>query len=210
VREYREGRVNEAISQERLQQRFIADCLQNPYNADILKRLAALGLPDAWLVAGCLFQTVWNLQTGAEPTAQINDYDIFYFDGNDLSAEAEKAVQARVAGAFADLPVKLEAVNQARVHIWYPGYFGEPYSALKNSEEAITRYLVACTCVGLQPNPAAQQGLKLSAPNGVADLYAGILRPNWVHRLELFERKCQSYIRRWPHLQVPESLKEAP
>jgi uncharacterized protein len=159
-----------------------------------------LNLPDAWLVAGCLFQTVWNLQTGQPPGASINDFDIFYFDATDLSAEAEAATQARVQAAYQHLGVKLEAVNQARVHLWYPAYFGEPYSALTCSEESIGRYLVACTCVGLQPRPGKPP--KLAAPNGLDDLYAGVLRPNWVRKGELYERKCQSYMRRWPHLQM--------
>ncbi len=183
-----------------LSEQFQHDIRRNPFNVALLEGLPALGLPDCWLVAGCLFQTVWNLQTGAEPTAQINDYDVFYFDGEDLSAEAEKAVQARVAEAFRHLPIRIETMNQARVHHWYEGYFHEPYSALANSEEGISRYLVACTCVGAQARSA--QSLALSAPYGLDDLYAGILRPNWVDRKELYQRKCESYAARWPHLRI--------
>ena len=47
--------------------RFIADVLQNRVNAAILQRLHRLTLPVAWLVAGCLFQTVWNLKSGKAP-----------------------------------------------------------------------------------------------------------------------------------------------
>ena len=64
--------------------RFIDQAPQNPHNHAILQRLPSLQLPDAWLVAGCLFQTVWNLQAGREPTAGIKDYDLFYFDGADF------------------------------------------------------------------------------------------------------------------------------
>ena len=39
----------------------------------ILDRWDALALPDGWLVAGCLFQTVWNLKTDRPPTADIQD-----------------------------------------------------------------------------------------------------------------------------------------
>ena len=95
--------------------RFIADALQNPVNGAILQRLPALGLPDAWLVAGCLFQTVWNLQSGRPPATGIKDYDLFYFDGADLSDAAEARVGARGEAAFADLGGTIEAKNQARV-----------------------------------------------------------------------------------------------
>jgi hypothetical protein len=43
------------------------------------------------VTAGCLFQTVWNVVTDRPPTSGIKDYDIFYFDGTDLSWEAEDA-----------------------------------------------------------------------------------------------------------------------
>jgi uncharacterized protein len=183
-----------------LADRFLSDIQRNPHNLALLEGLPALGLPDCWLVAGCLFQTVWNLQSGAEPTAQINDYDVFYFDGEDLSAEAEKAVQARVNAAFAHLPIRVEAMNQARVHLWYEGYFHEPYSALSCSQEGIGRYLVACTCVGVRREGDGR--LKLAAPFGLEELYGGVMRPNWVDRKELYTRKCESYARRWPHLRT--------
>ena len=54
-----------------LTRRFVNEALQNPHNAALLERLPFLGLPDAWLVAGCLFQTVWNLRSGLAPTAHI-------------------------------------------------------------------------------------------------------------------------------------------
>lgn len=43
-------------------------------NAAILSRWQALDLPNAWLVAGCLFQTVWNLQRGHRPDQGIKDF----------------------------------------------------------------------------------------------------------------------------------------
>jgi len=186
--------------------RFIADALQNPVNGAILQRLPALGLPDAWLVAGCLFQTVWNLQSGRPPATGIKDYDLFYFDGADLSDAAEARVGARVEAAFADLGVTIEAKNQARVHTWYPQWFGHPYPALASACDGIDRFLVPCTCVGLQPLAGPTGGTRLYAPNGLADLYAGILRPNPLcdHRA-LYRDKAESYRARWPWLRLMES-----
>lgn len=59
-------------------ERFVADILTNRYNREILTAWDELDLPDGWLVAGCLFQTVWNLQVHRAPEAGIKDYDIFY------------------------------------------------------------------------------------------------------------------------------------
>ncbi|RZI94688.1 MAG: hypothetical protein EOP39_30255, partial [Rubrivivax sp.] len=76
--------------------RFIRQALENRFNRIVLERLPQLGLPDVWLVAGCLFQTVWNLRSGFAPEAHIKDYDLFYFDADDLSEAGERAVQQRV------------------------------------------------------------------------------------------------------------------
>lgn len=116
-------------------EQFVQDALQNGHNRALLQRLPDLNLPDAWLVAGCLFQTVWNLRSGRPPEAQIKDYDLFYFDASDLSESAEARVNERVQACFADLGVLIEAKNQARVHTWYEAYFGFPYPALRSSRE---------------------------------------------------------------------------
>ena len=180
----------------------MSEALQNPHNAAILERLPLLGLPDAWLVAGCLFQTVWNLRSGLEPTARIKDYDLFYFDATDLSEAAEQSVQARASALFADLPVTVEAKNQARVHLWYEQWFGFAYDALQSARSGIDRFLVPCTCVGLQP-AAGTAGPTLYAPYGLQELYDGVLKPNPLcPHGPLFEAKAASYQQRWTWLQI--------
>ncbi|MDH6166766.1 hypothetical protein M2282_001913 [Variovorax boronicumulans] len=179
-----------------MQDRFITDILKNRNNRAILERWNALDLPDGWLVAGCLFQTVWNLRSGAEPESGIKDYDLFYFDANDTSDEGERRVQARVDEVLGDLGITVEASNQARVHLWYESYFGHPYEALGSACDGIDRFLVPATCVGVRPG-------ELYAPNGLAILYDGVLtmNPLMPHR-DLFDAKAASYRARWPWLQV--------
>jgi hypothetical protein len=123
-----------------------ADCIArvrtNPVNAALLDRLPVLGLPDCWLVAGCLFQTIWNVQSGHPAAAQISDYDVFYCDPTDLSYEAEDGAIQRLKSAFADLEAVVELKNQARVHLWYQQRFGHAYPALQSSTDGIDRFLV--------------------------------------------------------------------
>ncbi|MEY4884513.1 MAG: hypothetical protein RIS34_2367 [Pseudomonadota bacterium] len=184
--------------------RFITDVLQNRVNRAILERLDDLNLPDAWLVAGCLFQTVWNLQAGRPAEAGIRDYDIFYFDGNDLSDPAEALVNQRANALFTDLGVLIEVKNQARVHLWYEGYFGKPYAALASTREGIDRFLVGSTSVGMRRRAAAgDTRFEVYAPNGLYDLYSGLLTPNpLTDHGSLFEPKCSDYQQRWPWLTI--------
>ena len=173
---------------------FVRDVSSNPANATILARWHQLALPNAWLVAGCLFQTIWNLRAGL-PTAQgIKDYDLFYFDPTDLSQSSEREHQVRVSALLADLDVSVEVANQARVHLWYPGHFGRPYPQLVSSEDGIRRFLVLETCVGIRPG-------EFHAPYGLSGIYDGTLSPNPLTPYpELFATKVASYRARWPGL----------
>ena len=92
----------------------------------VLARAAAVDLPGWHLVAGCLYQTVWNVVTGQPPEAGILDYDLAYFDGAGLSWDAEDAVIRAGQRVFAGLPAPVQIRNQARVHLWYEQKFGIP------------------------------------------------------------------------------------
>ncbi|MFZ6770016.1 nucleotidyltransferase family protein [Undibacterium sp. Di26W] len=179
-----------------MQNRFLTEVLGNRNNCAILERWDALALADGWLVAGCLFQTIWNKQAGRAPEADIKDYDLFYYDASDLSEAAEQNVQARVDEVLGDLGITVEACNQARVHLWYASYFGHPYDALACARDGIDRFLIPATCVGIRPNA-------IYAPNGLALLYDGILTMNPLTPYrDLFEKKVASYQSRWPWLRI--------
>jgi hypothetical protein len=184
--------------------RFISDIRANRNNAAILDRWQDLALPGAWLVAGCLFQTVWNLRSGAAPEAQIKDYDIFYFDPADRSTQGETRTQARVGAVLDDLGVMIEVTNQARVHLWYRDHFGLDYPELGSVKDGIDRFLVLATCVGLRPDGSGS--CDLYAPHGLALLNDGHLTPNpLTDHPRLFEAKARSYQARWPWLRIDQA-----
>lgn len=179
-----------------LQARFLADVRRNRHNARILERWGALNLPDGWLVAGCLFQTVWNVLSGHAAESKIKDYDFFYFDALDASESGERAVQRHVEGVLDDPGITVEVSNQARVHRWYEAHFGHPYAPLGSSKDGIDRFLIPATCVGVNAR-------EVYAPHGLQSLYDGLLTMNPLTPHEpLFASKAASYRRRWPWLHV--------
>jgi hypothetical protein len=153
---------------------FTAAALRNPVNEAIAKDLLRIGLPDAWLVSGCLVQTVWNVLTGRAASYGINDYDVFYFDP-DTSWEAEDTIIRDVQHRLAHLDVTIEVRNQARVHLWYPDKHGVPYPPLYTSTEGIDRFLTRNTQVGLR---YIGDRYETYAPHGYADIADMIVRPN--------------------------------
>lgn len=183
-----------------LEKRLVAAALQNPINLTLLERLAHSGLPDAWLAAGCVYQAVWNQRIGLPADRAIKDYDVFYFDPTDRSYEAEDVVIQRFAAMTSDLAgVDIEVRNQARTHLWYPQRFGTPYAPSQSARDGIGRFLVTCTCVGLQQSHDGR--IIAHAPYGLRDLFAGQLCPNprQVHP-ERYAEKVASYRQRWPFL----------
>ena len=187
-------------------QLFVSAALANPINVELLQRLPSLGLPDCWLVAGCLFQTRWNVITGKSPSAGIKDYDLFDFDGSDLSWEAEDRAIRATRAALADLDIAIDVKNQARVHLWYERRFGGAYPRLHSSSDGIDRFLIAGTCIGIAvgagPGHRAREAV-LYVPFGLDDVFAGVLRPNpMTIAPALFQAKAESYCARWPHLTI--------
>jgi uncharacterized protein len=68
-----------------------------PQLMQVLRVVRSLELPD-WLVfSGAVYQPVFNHLTGRALDHGIKDYDLAYFDGSDLSYEAEDVVIRRVA-----------------------------------------------------------------------------------------------------------------
>ena len=92
----------------------------------VLSTIRALDLPDWLIMSGAVYQRVLNALTKQAPDYGVRDYDLGYFDASDISYEAEDAVIRRVAAAF-DEPLRsaVEVRNQARVHVWFKGHFGE-------------------------------------------------------------------------------------
>lgn len=180
---------------------LVTAALANPINRAILTRLPLLGVPDAWLVAGSIYQSYWNALGGRTATDGIKDYDVFYCDPNDLSYEAEDAVLRRAAMVFSDLDALIDIKNQARVHLWFKARFGEDWPAVTSTREAIGRFLVRCTCVGLQPK--SDGTLELHAPYGLEELTRGELRANThSYNRQNMLAKAESYRERWPWLTI--------
>lgn len=165
----------------------------------VLETSRDLDLPDWLLFSGAVYQRVLNRLTGRDPDHGIKDYDIGYFDAADTSYDAEDAVIRQVAAAF-DPPLRdlVEVRNQARVHLWFEGKFGEPYAPLRRTAEALERFVSPLFAVGVRLE--ADERLTVVAPFGLDDLFAMRLRPNPNRRTNGYARTAASAKARWPEL----------
>lgn len=171
---------------------------RNEVLVDVLRGAAELDLPDWYLTAGCLFQTVWNVVTGRPAAEGIRDYDLFYFDDSDLGWDAEDAVIRAGARVFGDLPVEIR--NEARVHLWYADRFGVPCPPHTCTESAIDSFAATTCCLGVR---VVGDDWRVYAPHGFADVFDLVVRPNPVLApREVYLAKTRRWQQQWPSLTV--------
>lgn len=174
--------------------------LRNPIVKAILERTPSLELPDWYLGAGCLVQTVWNAAHGFDLTNQIKDYDLVYFDAQDLSYEGENERIERADAIFRDLGAVVEVRNEARVHLWYEQHFGKRIAPYQSVEEAIASWPATAASMGVRSEAG---GIKIFAPFGLNDLMGLIVRPNKTQvSEEVYTSKAARWAGAWPKLRV--------
>lgn len=149
--------------------------LSEPTLMRVLRSLQDVALPEGLLVAGAIYNAVWNVLTGRPALADVSDIDVFYFDDRDLSYEAEDQVIRHFARLFEDLPLPVQIRNQARVHLWFEGKFGHPLEPLRSADAMLGLYAskthaVACRLEG--------GDLEIIAPFGLDDLFSFRIVPN--------------------------------
>ncbi len=182
-----------------LEARLVAILRATPGLMQVMRTARDLDLPDWMIFSGAIYQPVWNHLTGRDPAYGIKDYDLVYFDASDLSYEAEDAVIRRVAAAFQPpLRQLVEVRNQARVHLWFEGKFGEAYAPLSHTAEAIARFTSPAFCVGARLE--ADDAINVEAPYGLEDLFAMRIRHNPARRTAGLIRTAVNAQGRWPEL----------
>ena len=172
----------------------------NPGLAALLDDAAAIALPDAWLVAGALAQTVWNTLHRFPPAHGIRDIDLIYHDPSDLSAESEAAIEARLRRRHAALGLALDVKNQARVHLWYQRRFGRAITPHPSSTAAIATFPTTATAIGISLAPGDP---RIHASFGLNDLFALRIRANRnIVSQAVFEAKATRWATLWPRLTI--------
>ena len=167
------------------------------YNA--LSNAVKLDLPNWYIGAGCIVQTVWNHFHGYKLDSFIGDIDLVYFDPTDLSFEAENKIIQKAMECYNWFSIPVDIKNQARVHLWYEDKFGYAIPSYRSSEGAIDTWPTTSTAIGLRTDGTAYH---LYAPYGLDDLFSLIVRPNKVQiTREIYETKVRKWRRFWPKLQ---------
>ncbi|WP_322096616.1 nucleotidyltransferase family protein [Pelagibius sp.] len=179
---------------------FTQTLAASPLLSPILASWEHIDLPDCWLVAGVLVQTVWNRAHGFDVAFGISDIDLVYHDADDLSEESEAGHSRRINSLFAGLGLPFDVKNEARVHLWYAAKFGDPIAPYVSAEAAIATFPTTAGAIGIRPSA---EGLELCAPFGLDDLLGLVVRPNKRQITQpIYEAKVARWRRLWPRLTI--------
>lgn len=174
--------------------------MRNETFTDIFAKLPAFGVPNVYVGAGFVAQSVWNTLSGFPFLRNIKDVDIVYYDNSDLSQKAEEEVERSVRARFPGIALEVEVKNQARVHLWYEEFFGYPIPPYSSVECGINSWPATATAIGIQN---IEGRFKVYAPYGLNDLFGFIVRPNKLQITEeIYQKKAARWKAAWPKLKV--------
>ena len=171
----------------------------------MMRALTALqnaALPQGWIVAGALYNLVWNHLTNRPSTYGLQDIDVFYFDADDLSWEAEDRVIQHISPLFKDMPVRVEIRNQARVHLWFAEKFGFDIPPITSSKDSIHRFSSVVHCLAARLDDCGE--IEIFSPHGLTDLFSLKMRPNQVYNdnAEAYTAKAERVRATWPEVKI--------
>jgi hypothetical protein len=190
--------VNKPI-QEQVNQ-LIEIAYKNPHIKAILDNNPFPNYDNWYLGAGCICQSVWNYLSDKEIANGIKDYDLVYYDAKDVSKESEAKQQERVKKLLSALPVEVEVVNEARVHLWFEQDFGKKIDQLKSCEDAINGWPTTATAIGVNKIDGK---VNVYAPYGLNDLFGMVVRPNKPSVIKwVYEKKVEKWTKNWSNLKV--------
>jgi uncharacterized protein len=179
------------------EEQLISLVRQNVFIMQVIDKIPELNLPNCYVAGACIAQTVWNLAHHKEPHAHIKDIDLVYFD-TDLSEDKEQQARAQVRSHFKDFPLEVDAINEARVHLWYKDSFGYDIKPYTSTEEAIKTFPITAGVLGVRKENA---DYKVFAPLGLEDMFNLIVRANKKQiTKDIYEAKLKRWQPCWPTL----------
>lgn len=184
---------------------FIKIIKNNKDLTKILDYLEELQLPNFYIAAGSVFQTIWNYLDNKPLNFGIKDIDIIYYDSNNLTKESEKELENNIIEYFNKLGMdyQFDVHNEARMHLWKKENENKDVDQYKNSEDAIDKWIATVHAIGITK---IEGNLSVYAPYGFSDIFSKTIRPikhKWNSK-KLYNKKVSSWSKRFDNLIIIE------
>lgn len=171
----------------------------------ILDYIYELNLPNFYIAAGSVFQTIWNYYDKKPLNLGIRDIDVIYYDSNNLSKEYEEELENKIIKHFRSLNLnyEIDIHNEARMHLWKKENENKDINQYKNSEDAIDQWIATVHSIGITKE---DDNIRVYAPYGLSDIFSRTIRPikHKANSKELYDKKVESWKKRFDNLNIIE------
>ncbi len=178
---------------------------QNKELMSMLNYIEKLKLPNFYIAAGSIFQTIWNYYDNKPLNYRIKDIDIIYFNKNDLSVETDLNYYKKIK-EYSDknhYNYEIDVSNEARMHLWKKERFNIEVEPYISSEDAIDKWIATVHSIGITK---INDLIKIYAPYGLSDIFSKTIRPikHKYNSKEIYDKKAESWKKRFNNLNIIE------
>lgn len=178
---------------------------QNKELMSILRYVEKLQLPNFYISAGSIFQTVWNYYDKKPLNYGIKDIDVIYFNKNDLSVNTDLMYYKKIQ-EYSDKQkynYEIDVSNEARMHIMKKERYNIVSKPYTSSEDAMDKWIATVHSIGITK---CNDEIKIYAPYGFSDIFSRTIRPikHKDNSKELYDKKVNSWKERFDNLNIVE------
>lgn len=182
---------------------FVSILKKNRELMEVLDYISSLSLPNFYIAAGSVFQTIWNYYDGNDLNYGIKDIDVIYYNLDDLSVDADLAYYEKIL-SFVEknhLSYQVDVSNEARMHLWKEAKEGVSVRPYLSSEDAISRWIATVHAIGITKS---ENLLQVFAPYGLSDIFSRTIRPikHEGNSKELYDKKANSWQQRFSNVHI--------
>lgn len=182
---------------------FVSILKRNKDLMKILDYISELKLPNFYIAAGSIFQTIWNYYDKKPLNYGIKDIDIIYYDSENISKNYEEELERKITEYFKSINLNYEfdVHNEARMHLWKKENENKNINQYKNSEDAIDQWIATVHAVGITK---INNRIYVYAPYGLSDIFSKTIRPikHKANSKELYDKKVESWQKRFSNLNI--------
>ena len=172
---------------------------------DVLNYIDSLKLPNYYIAAGSVFQTIWNYYDNNDLNYNIKDIDVIYYDDNDLSVETDIKYYDLINDycKSKNYTYEIDVSNEARMHIWKKENYNIDVEPYINSEDAIDKWIATVHAIGITKE---NNDIKVYAPYGLSDIFSRTIRPikHKYNTKEIYDKKANNWNSRFDNLNIIE------
>ncbi|MBS3134559.1 nucleotidyltransferase family protein [Candidatus Woesearchaeota archaeon] len=167
---------------------------------DLLNVVRDLNMPDSYIAAGAIRNTVWDVLHEYEYRTPLNDVDVIYYNKKDINLKTD--IQIYNILKEKRQKINWNVFNQARSHL-YNNKRQQPES----TADSVRYWSETPTCIGARLKK--DDTFTICAPHGLNDLMNLIVRPvpEPYTDIKLFKERIgeKRWRETWPRLRIYES-----